>query len=345
MSLRFDINGGVKYASVAGMAMGFAALMAFLVLNASLGVILSGEFRGTIIQEGTGKYFFMAYFLIAGSVLFCCYLLNKGFTWLAFIPPALSMLSYWPLGGRGRAVMAVAGGLILLWYRLREQQGWQKISVKPVYLFTAPLMLICLIFVLYVGSYYRGNADARAVSEGISLSGMWGYSKSAIYTDIGQLHSLAGAIAIGPAVLSGHSFIGSLSWPLSKFLPLPSRSAGVYLVETLVGFVDGRKWALNSSLIGDAYLNFGLPGVVVVMVLFGALLKLLYLKFRRGSIHIVTYVFATLYGVNMIWVSIEVWPQALTVLFCSSVLIWLGETLFNLRHTRVRVGRNATAIR
>ena len=341
--LKFSINGGVKYASFAGMAVGFAALLAFFVLNASLGTILSGEFRSTIIQEGTGKYFFMAYFLIAGSVLCCCYLLNRGFTWLALVPPALSMLSYWPLGGRGRAVMAVAGGLFLLWYRLRERQGWTKISVRPVYLFTAPLLVFCLIFFLYVGGYYRGNADLQGAPEGISLAGMWGYLTSAIYTDTGQLHSLAGAIAIGPGVLRGHSFIGSLSWPLSKFLPLPSRSAGVYLVETLVGFVDDRKWALNSSLIGDAYLNFGLLGVVVVMVLFGALLKLLYLKFRRGNLHIVIYVLAVLYGVNMMWVSVEVWPQALTVLSFAFFLIWLGETLFNLSITHARVRRRPAA--
>lgn len=341
-ALRFDLDAGVKYSSAVAIVVGFAALLAFFVMNASLGAILSGEFRNTTVQEGTGKYFFMAYLLIAGSAILCCYLLNKGFTWLALVPAGFSMLAFWPLGGRGRAVMSVAAGLILLWYRLREQQGWRTLSVKPHYLLTAPLFLLCMILVLYLGDHYRGNADARAVSEGISLAGMWQYLKSAIYTDIGQLHSLAGAIAIGPGVLDGHSFIGSLSWPVSKIIPLPSRSAGVYLVETLVGFIDGRKWALNSSLIGDAYLNFGLSGVVVIMVLYGALLKHLYLKFRQGGIHVVIYVLATLYGVNMLWVSIEVWPQALTVLTFAFALIWLGKQPFHLHGTKVRVVSGST---
>ena len=343
-ALRFELNGGVKYASIIAMAAGFTGLAAFFVMNASPGAILSGEFRSTTIQEGTGKYFFMAYLLISGSATLCCYLVNRGFTWLALIPSGISMLSFWPLGGRGRAVMSVAAGLILLWYRFRQRQGWQKLTVRPAYLFAALFLLICTVSVFYLGDYYRGNTEARAASDGISLSGMWDYSKSAIYTDIGQLHSLAGAIAIGPAVLGGDSFIGSLSWPLSKFIALPSRSSGVYLVETLVGFVDDRKWALNSSLIGDAYLNFGLPGIVAVMVLYGALLKQLYLTFLRGGIHIVIYVLATLYGVNMLWVSIEVWPQALTVLCFAFAVNWLGRTVFQPRGTKTRIAGNSTAI-
>ena len=134
-----------------------------------------------------------------------------------------------------------------------------------------------------------------------------------------------------------------MSWPLSKVFPIPSRSAGVFLVETLVGFIDDRVWALNSSLIGDAYLNFGLLGTIIVMMLYGAALKFLYLKFRRGALHIVIYVLATLYAMNMIWVSIEVWPQALTVLSYAFALIWLGKTVFNVRGTRVPARSVVTA--
>jgi hypothetical protein len=102
-------------------------------------------------------------------------------------------------------------------------------------------------------------------------------------------------------------------------------------VDTLVGFIEDRVWALNSSLIGDAYLNFGLTGVVIVMALYGALLKILYLRFRQGVLHVVIYVLAMLYGLNMLWVSIEVWPQALTVLSFALALIWAGKTVFDPR--------------
>ena len=198
--LKFRLPEGVRYSSLAGMALGFVGVSAFFLLNASLGAILSGSFRSATIQQGSGKYFLLAYMLIVGSVLLCCYLLSKGFTWLALLPVGFSMMSYWPLGGRGRAIISVAAGLILLWYRGRERRQWKDLPIKPGHLAMVPVLLLCMITILYVGAHYRGNAAARAVPEALSLDGLWGYSKSAIYTDIGQLHSLAGAVAIGPGV-------------------------------------------------------------------------------------------------------------------------------------------------
>ena len=148
---------------------------------------------------------------------------------------------------------------------------------------------------------------------------------------MGQLHSLAGAFAIGPGVLGGQTFIGALTWPLEKFLPIPGKSAGVFIVQTLVGFSDEGKWGVHASLIGDAYLNFGLAGVSIVMVVFGVLLKFVYVKFREGSLQSVVYVLALLYGLQIFLVSIEVWPQTLTVLTFTLLLMLLGKTIFQVR--------------
>src|SRR5215469_12033669 len=59
--LRFRLPRGSKYASFAAMLVGFMALSAFFLMNASLGAVLTGSFRGTTVQVGTGKYFFLAY--------------------------------------------------------------------------------------------------------------------------------------------------------------------------------------------------------------------------------------------------------------------------------------------
>jgi oligosaccharide repeat unit polymerase len=329
--LEFRLSVGAKYASLAAMWVGFLALLAFFMMNASLGEIFTGAFRGTTVQVGTGKYFFLAYLLIVGSVFICCYLLTRGFEWYALIPAGISMLAYWPLGGRGRAVSSVVGGLILLWYLNRERKGWSKLSVRPVHFIIVPLVLLFVTLVFYVGSYTRGSADERELSGGLSIYGLWLYVKSGIYTDLGQLHSLAAAIAIGPGLLGGQTFIGSLSWPLSTVLPIPGRSAGVFIVDTLAGFTDERKWGVAATLIGDAYLNFGISGVLIVMGVYGALLKIVYVKFRQGVMHSVVYALAILYGLQMFWGSIEVWPQALTVLCFASLVTVLGNTVFNLR--------------
>src|SRR6185295_10358435 len=105
MSLKFGLAPGVRTAALLGMLAGFAALAVFLGSNASLDVVSSGAFRETTIQEGTGKFFFMAYLLISGSVLLTCYYLLRSEAWLALLPVLSASLFYWVLGGRSRAMI------------------------------------------------------------------------------------------------------------------------------------------------------------------------------------------------------------------------------------------------
>jgi hypothetical protein len=225
--------------------------------------------------------------------------------------------------------------LLLLWYYSREKKGWEKVTLTPKYIALGLFIPVCIVWLSYVGLLYRGELGARAFLEALSISGFLHHVKQSILSDLGQLQSLAGAVAVGPGVLGGHTFIGALSWPLSKVVSVPARSAGVFIVEELVGFGKNQeRWGFNASLIGDAYLNFGLTGVVIVMLLFGALLKLLYLEFRQGNLHCAIYMLAVLSAVQAFWVSIEVWSQALTVIGFAISLIFLGSTIF-----RVKSGR------
>jgi oligosaccharide repeat unit polymerase len=342
--LNFSLGPGVKPAAFVGMLVGFAALSVFLVSNASLDVISSGAFRGTTIQSGTGKYFFVAYLLIAGSVLLSCYYLANGRTLLALLPVVSATLFYWILGGRNRAVVSLTAGLLLLWYLHRQKKGWPKITLTNPYIVIAPFVICSVIWVSYVGALYRGEMGARVFSEGLSFQGLREYLAASIFTDLGQLHSLAGAIAIGPGVLGGQTFLGALTWPLNKLVFIPGRSAGVFIVETLVGFMtEDDKWAVNASLIGDAYLNLGLWGVPIVMALYGAVAKAIYLKFRQGRVQATVYVLALICGLQMSWASIEVWPQTLTLLVFTRGLIFAGETVFQVSRQRFsgrRVGNH-----
>ena len=330
----FHLVPGVKPAACVGMLLGFAALSVFLVSNASLDVITSGAFRGTTIQQGTGKYFFLAYLLISGSVLLSCYYLAGGQKAVALVPVASATLFYWILGGRNRAIVSLAAGLLLLWYHHRQRDGWPKVTMNYRYIFMAPAVMFSVLWVSYMGALYRGELGARAFSDGMSLQGITEYLQASIYTDLGQLHSLAGAIAIGPGILGGQTFFGALSWPLNAFIFIPGRSAGVFIVETLVGFAgEGDKWAVNASLIGDAYLNFGLWGVPAVMMLYGAILKTLYVKFRQGRLHAAIYVLVFICSLQMSWGSIEVWPQTLTILAFAWGIHFVGRNVLQIDHS------------
>ena len=335
-ALKFHVEGAVRYAGWVGMLVGFLAFWAFVLTNASMDVIASGEFRGTTIQEGTGKYFFLAYLLIAGSVLISCDFLARGRKWLSLLPTSVAAVLYGVLGGRGRAMFSLAVGLLVLWYFTAEKRSWHKLSVRPVNVLIVPVIAMIGVWLSYVGSLYRGGFGSRAFIEALSISGLWEYLQRSIFTDLGQLHSLAGAIAIGPGVLDGHTFYGALSWPVNQFLPIPGKSAGVFIVQTLAGFGDGEKWGVNASLIGDAYLNFGLTAVALVMLLFGALLKILYAKFRNGSLHIAIYGIALFSALQICFLSIEKWPQALVTLVFTYFLILIGNTIFQVQRTSNR---------
>jgi hypothetical protein len=62
---------------------------------------------------------------------------------------------------------------------------------------------------------------------------------------------------------------------------------------------------------GDAYLNFGVFGIFIIMPLFGIMIRLLYLKFRTGKLNSALYVFAAVYCVSLFTKSIDAWPNLL----------------------------------
>jgi hypothetical protein len=215
---------------------------------------------------------------------------------------------------------------LLYWYSKREEKGWPKFRFRIAHVLVLVLSVVLGTWLFYFGAMYRGGHGIGALTESLSLQGIWSYLKYSVFADFGHLHSLAGAIAIGPGVLQGATFFGSLSWPLTEVLSIPARSAGIYIVETLVGFPQER-WGLHASLIGDAYLNFGLFGIMLIMPLFGMLSKLLYAKFRAGRLNVAIYAFAAVYGAGIFLKSIETWPHILTGLVFMWVIIRLADFL------------------
>jgi oligosaccharide repeat unit polymerase len=322
--LRFACPPGLKHAALIGMLIGGAALFVFIMKNASLGAIVTGALRNTTVQEGTGIYFRFIYMMIGGSILLSAYLLNKNRPRAALIPVFLCTLILLPLGGRGRAITPLAAGILLQWYRGREQRGWPRLSFKMKHALIAGPAAVAMIWLFYFIGLYRGGAGLDALSQSLSWEGIGQYVQHSIFVEFGHLHSLAGALLLGPGVLEGQTFLGTLSFPLSKFLPIPGRSAGVYIIESLLGFHTEDRWGLHASLIGDAYLNFGLIGIMLVMPLFGMAMKLLYLKFRAGTLHAALYAFSVVYGVNIFLKSIEAWPHMLVGLVFMFLIIRLA---------------------
>ena len=324
----FSVGPGVPHAAIAAMAIGFAALMAFILKNASLGALLTGALRGVVVEEGTGIYFRLIYLLIGGSIVLTAYLLKREKSIVALLPVLFCMLALLGLGGRGRAITPVLAGVLLVWYRRREHRGWPPVSLRIGHLCVALPALVFLAWLFHFGALYRGGYGLSALPMSLSLQGIRDYIQYSIFAEFGQLHGLAGAVAIGPGVLEGRTFLGSLTFPLPKLMPIPGRSAGVFIIETLEGFHSDRKWGLHASLIGDAYLNFGLAGILLIMPLFGLLARLLYVKLRGGTLNAALYAFVAIYGVNLFLKSIESWPHLLTGLVFMLAILRFGSLFY-----------------
>jgi hypothetical protein len=312
---------GVPYAAMLGMLIGFSALILFIGSHVPVSEAVStGQMRGTEIREGTGKYFHLSLMLIASSVVFSAYLIERRYSWfITSLPAVVAAASFWVLGGRVRAFVPMVCVALLLWYRRNEL----KVPVRTGFV----LSLILLPVFSYVGQLYRGGMGLEAFSQIFSVSSLTDYVSYAVWLDWGQLHSLAGAVAVGPGVLGGQTFT-ALLWPLTKFVDLPGKSAGVFIVQSLVGY-DERKWAFHATLIGDAYLNFGVLGVFVVTTLFGILLRKVYIAFKQGTIGAVYYSFATVYGLRIFFESVEEWGEGLEMIVYAYLLIRFGPILFN----------------
>jgi hypothetical protein len=313
---------GLPYAAMLGMLIGFTALILFIGSHVPVSEAVStGEMRGTEIRVGTGKYFHLSLMLIASSVVFSAYLIERRYSWLiTSLPAVVAAASFWVLGGRVRAFVPMACVALLLWYRRNEL----KVPVRTGF----ALSLILLPVFSYVGQLYRGGMGLEAFSEMFSVSSLVEYVNYAVWLDWGQLHSLAGAVAVGPGVLGGQTFT-ALLWPLTKFVDLPGKSAGVFIVQRLVGYDDERKWAFHATLIGDAYLNFGILGVFVVTATFGILLKKIYTAFKLEAISPVYYSLAVVYGLRIFFESIEEWSEGLEMIVYAYLLIRFGPILFN----------------
>jgi hypothetical protein len=185
----------------------------------------------------------------------------------------------------------------------------------------------------YLGQVYRGGQGLEGIlAQGLSIATLIGYMKYSLWVDWGSLHSMAAATMIGPGVLGGYTF-SVLLWPVSKFLQLPGRSAGVYMAETLVGFDESlgsdtrERWGFHATLIGDAYLNFGLLGVLAATIVFGIVLRILYLQIRVKLSNIAVYALGVACSLRLFYVSIENYPNVLVILAFTVFVIQLGRLL------------------
>jgi oligosaccharide repeat unit polymerase len=322
------------WASILAAAVGFLALVAFVMTNgiSFFTAVKTGVFRGIEVRQGTGVFFHLSLLLIVGSVVtvhagLARYNRSNRPSLAVFAPVLVSAVAFFVLGGRARAFVAVAGAFLLWWYRpSRDQHVRQRYLLGPS-LRSKRTLLVCaplaMVIFSYLGITYRGTA-APGRGSPVNVEEFGRYLGGTFTVDAGALHSLALASKLPPGVLQGKSFPGNLAFPLSEFVSLPGKSSGVYLTQR---FVTGLqpKWGFSATIFGEAYLNFGLLGLVLISGLMGFIFERLYSRFRAGRTSLLVYALFSVYLVRIIFESIEKWPEALTILAMLWVVTRFGQ--------------------
>jgi oligosaccharide repeat unit polymerase len=311
------------WAAIMAGAVGLMALVAFVVTNGMSFVtaVQTGAFRGIEVQQGTGLFFHLSFLLIVGSVAAVHTALTRNSQMLrpslaVFAPALLAALAFFVLGGRARAFVAIAVAFLLWWYRPSRDQNVRRtcfagpsLTSKRILLVVVPLAMVSF---SYLGINYRGS-DASSRGSAVNVEEFGRYLGGTFTIDAGALHSLALASKLPPGILEGKSFLGNLAFPVSEFVALPGKSTGVYLTQR---FVTGsqRKWGFSPTIFGEAYLNYGLLGLVVISSLVGFGFERLYGRFQAGRTNLLVYALLAVYLLRILFESIEKWPEALTML-------------------------------
>ncbi len=300
------------------MLAGAMSLLFFVGRNTDLSTALAtGQFRTTQIEAGTGMFFYISFALIAGSVVFAAFLMQRRKlpAAVAFVPVLVALALFFVTGGRTRAITPVIAGALAFYYiRLDHRLGAKTLVGGALFCAAIPAFY-------YLGSAFRGGAGLSLFTEGVAegTAPLSEYLTTFFAAELGQLSSLAGAVSIGEGVIGGLSFT-ALLFPLNMMLNIPGRSCGMFLAEELMNLPSAHLAALHSTLIGDAYLNFGLLGMVLVLALAGYALKSLYVRFRDGRVPFAMHSLATIYAVRVFGEEINKWPEMMIVLTCS----WLA---------------------
>jgi oligosaccharide repeat unit polymerase len=306
---------------------GLLSLAVFVMANASLAeVATTGEFRSLEVRTGTGFLFYLSLFAISGSALLASAIsARRGRALRLFFPAVVVATAYLLLGGRARAATPLIAAFVVFWYTPRLRMG----NRRPHRIrFAVAVALIggCALWFLILGELYRGGEGLRAISE-TSRPHVWmDYLTESAVVDVGQLHALAAAARVPPGSLSGQTFVGALTWPLSELLHLPSESAGLFIVRETLGDPH-PTWGVLAALPGDAYVNFGLLAVPIICLVAGLAVHLLYRGFRLGKVNLPLFALATTYSFRIMFESIEKWPEALVVCGAAALADWGADAL------------------
>lgn len=236
--------------------------------------------RADIFGGVFGGFYFGTFLLISGINAIGCVHAQKHP--LLIMIGALGIgIAYAPFQGREEAIAPIICGLILVHYKhKRLKTKWVMVA--------AAILLVLASFIGYFRSVDK--SDARKMGD------MMGQYKEQVQQHMSHTvtHNLeqmdAFLIALRYVETTHNTFNGRtlLGWlePIDKHVLgniIDSQHAG-RLMDILV--MPEHRWshtALSPSILGELYINFEMPGIIIGLCLYGLVLRSLYEKALRIS--------------------------------------------------------------
>ncbi len=274
---------------------GLAGYLAAVIRSGGVAVFLD-TLQGRRLFEESATWIFASTLVLTQSatVLLGTFFFKTrrlGFLFLSslVLSGTLSLL----LGGRS-TVMLYAVSLVVCYCSLRQLGIRRPLGTAAL---AAALLAVSVLFVVALGSL-RADLQAPDAAARAAAVGMGGIGDRFV-GEFNQFDWLAVVIGLVPdrlAFQNGATF-GQL---LAQFVPRavwPSKPDPIDYSVTML--VQGIRSGSPFTIIGELYLNFGVPGIVAGMFVFGALCRALYSYVSRrrddpGVVLIYSYTYASL---------------------------------------------------
>jgi oligosaccharide repeat unit polymerase len=210
---------------------------------------------------------------------------------------AFSMGAVIVVGGRETFVVDLLALLVMFHYLRR---GTRRLSLGTVATMAA-FACLAVLFIVVLGAARKEAVTGQDIyAVDLVSAGAIRRVLTMFMSEFGQFDWFVIVLGITPAVIPfqfGKTYLELAAWFVPRAI-WPGKPWPIsYVVHSAVG---GSSAGMPFTMIGEMYLNFHVPGIVIGMALFGVLLKTLYVYLRtnRDSLGIVlvyAYVYASLH--------------------------------------------------
>lgn len=285
----------VAWISIIFLVLGVAGYSVAIAQTGGVGIFLS-TLQGRSLLEQSGTWFLASTLVLihSATVILGTYLFKTGKRKLFFLASLfLSVAASLLLGGRS-TVMIYLLSLVVIFYQLRYDDAKRSL---PFTVMIGVFVLAAVVFVVGLGNA-RTNVERDSDATLLTEPGI-GQISDRFTSEFNQFDWLVIIDEMVPKTIPFQKGVTFLHL-FTQFIPRAIWPAKPDPIEyTITWLVYGVRSGSPFTIIGELFLNFNIPGIIIGMFIFGILSRALYnylLRYRDdpGVVLIYGYTYASL---------------------------------------------------